>query len=90
MCIGYPIYKNTETKYYSIGEENYADLIKELKNAKRYIFMEYFIIEEGKMWNGILEILEQKAKEGLDVRLIYDDVGCINLLPYGYNLYLET
>ena len=87
--VGYPIYKNTETKYYDIGESNYADLIKELNNAKKFIFMEYFIIEEGQMWNGILEILERKAKEGVDVRLIYDDVGCINLLPYGYNLYLE-
>ena len=61
---GFPMYKNTEVKYYSVGEDNYEDLIKELKKAKRYIFMEYFIIEEGKMWNGILEILEQKAKEG--------------------------
>ena len=86
---GYPIYKNTEVKYYSIGEDNYEDLIKELKKAKKYIFMEYFIIEEGKMWNGILEILEQKAKEGLDVRLMYDDMGCISLLPYGYNKILE-
>ena len=86
---GFPMYKNTEVKYYSVGEDNYEDLIKELKKAKRYIFMEYFIIEEGKMWNGILEILEQKAKEGLDVRLMYDDMGCISLLPYGYDKVLE-
>lgn len=86
---GYPMYKNTEVKYYSLGEDNYEDLIKELKKAKRYIFMEYFIIEEGKMWDGILEILEQKAKEGLDVRLMYDDMGCISLLPYGYDKILE-
>lgn len=86
---GFPIYKNTEVKYYSVGEDNYADLIEELKKAKQYIFMEYFIIEEGKMWNGILEILEQKAKEGVDVRLMYDDVGCISLLPYGYDKVLE-
>ena len=86
---GYPMYKNTEVKYYSLGEDNYKDLIKELKKAKKYIFMEYFIIEEGKMWNGILDILEEKAKEGLDVRLMYDDVGCISLLPYGYDKILE-
>ena len=86
---GYPMNKNTEVKYYSVGEDNYEDLIKELKKAKRYIFMEYFIIEEGKMWDGILEILEQKAKEGLDVRLMYDDMGCISLLPYGYDKILE-
>ena len=86
---GFPIYKNTEVKYYKAGEDNYEDLIKELKKAKKYIFMEYFIIEEGKMWNSILEILEQKAKEGLDVRLMYDDMGCISLLPYGYDKELE-
>ena len=86
---GFPIYKNTEVKYYSIGEDNYKDLIKELKKAKKYIFMEYFIIEEGKMWNSILEILEQKVKEGVDVRLIYDDMGCISNLHYGYDKYLE-
>ncbi|MEG0855147.1 MAG: cardiolipin synthase [Terrisporobacter sp.] len=86
---GFPIYKNTEVKYYSLGEYNYEDLINELKKAKKYIFMEYFIIEEGKMWNGILEILEQKAKEGLDVRLMYDDMGCISLLPLGYDKKLE-
>ena len=74
---GYPMHKNTEVKYYSLGEDNYVDLIKELKKAKKYIFMEYFIIEEGQMWNGILEILEQKAKEGIDVRLMYDDNGCV-------------
>ena len=86
---GFPIYKNTEVKYYKSGEDNYEDLIKELKKAKKYIFMEYFIIEEGKMWNSILEILEQKAKEGIDVRLMYDDMGCISLLPYGYDKELE-
>lgn len=86
---GYPMYKNTEVKYYKVGEDNYKDLIEELKKAKKYIFMEYFIIEEGKMWNSILEILEQKAKEGLDVRLMYDDVGCVSLLPYGYDKIME-
>ncbi len=86
---GFPIHKNTEVKYYSVGEDNYEDLIKELKKAKKYIFMEYFIVEQGTMWNGILEILEQKANEGLDVRVMYDDVGCIALLPNGYDKTLE-
>ena len=85
----YPMHKNTEAKYFKIGEENYEALLKELKKAKKYIFMEYFIIEEGKMWNEILSILEEKAKEGLDVRLMYDDMGCLNLLPYGYDKILE-
>ena len=67
---------------YKSGEENFKDIVKELKAAKHYIFMEYFIIDEGEMWNTILDILEEKAKEGLDVRLIYDDMGCVSNLPY--------
>ena len=86
----FPIYKNTEVVYYKSGEEKFKDLVKELKAAKHYIFMEYFIIAEGEMWDTILEILEQKAKEGLDVRLIYDDVGCVSLLPYRYDKILES
>ena len=54
--------------------------MRELKKAEKFIFLEYFIIQEGKMFNSILEILEEKAKQGVDVRLIYDDVGCICLL----------
>ena len=53
-------------------------MIRELKAAKHNIFMEYFIIDEGDMWDTILDILEQKAQEGLDVRLIYDDMGCVS------------
>lgn len=89
QSVGYPVYKNTETKYYSIGEEYYESLLKALKNAKHFIFMEFFIVEEGFMWNQILEILEQKAQEGLDVRFMYDDVGCVSLLPYKYYEVLE-
>ena len=85
----YPVYKNTDSKYFRIGEEYYEALLSELKKAKHYIFLEYFIVEEGEMWNSILEILEQKAKEGLDVRFMYDDVGCVSLLPYKYYQKLE-
>jgi len=61
-----------------------------LKKAEKFIFLEYFIIEEGVMWNSILDILKQKAEEGVDVRVIYDDAGCIFKLPYGYNKKLES
>lgn len=79
-----PMYKNTTTRYLSPGEEFFEELKKELKKAKKYIFMEYFIIHEGVMWDSILEILEEKVKEGVDVRLIYDDMGCLQTLPYKY------
>lgn len=82
---GCPIYKNTITKYLSPGEDYFEVLIEELKLAKHYIFMEYFIVEEGIMWNTILDILAQKVKEGVDVRVMYDDAGTIQTLPYKYH-----
>ena len=59
-------------------------MVEELKKAQKYIYLEYFIIEEGIMWNTILDILEEKVKLGVDVRVMYDDVGCIFNLPSHY------
>ncbi len=61
-----------------------------MKKAKKIIFIEFFIIEKGKFWNSILEVLEQKVKEGVDVRIIYDDIGCAWTLPYHYDRFLES
>ena len=80
----YPVWKNTKVTYYPVGEDMFASMLEDLKKAEHYIFLEYFIIQEGLMWDWILEILEQKVKEGVDVRLIYDDVGCVSLLPFHY------
>ncbi|MBE7047377.1 MAG: cardiolipin synthase [Ruminococcaceae bacterium] len=87
---GFPIYNGTETKYLFSGEEKFEFLCQELKKAKNYIFLEYFIISEGKMWNTILDILKSKAKEGVIVRIIYDDMGCFLKLPKNYAAYLKT
>jgi cardiolipin synthase len=84
-----PIYKNTFTEYLPTGEITFERLKEELLKAEHYIFLEYFIIEEGIMWDSILEILKEKVKQGLEVRVIYDDVGCLFTLPYGYNKDLE-
>ncbi len=81
----YPVYKNTTVSYYSPGEEKLKALLEELNKAERYIFMEYFIIEEGIMWNSILDVLKRKAEQGVDVRLIYDDFGCLQTLLKGYH-----
>lgn len=86
----YPPYCNTFTEYLSIGEIKFERLKEELKKAKKFIFLEYFIIEEGIMWNSILDILKEKVKEGVDVRVIYDDAGCLLKLPYGYDKKLES
>ena len=80
-----PIYNNSYVEYLKIGEIFFEKLVEELKKAKEYIFLEYFIIHPGLMWNTILEILEQKVKEGVDVRVIYDDVGSIVTLPEAYH-----
>lgn len=86
---GCPIYKNTETVYFPLGDEAFPAMLEELKKAEKYIFLEYFIIGEGHMWSSILEILKEKAAAGLDVRVMYDDFGCITLLPTGYKQKLE-
>lgn len=85
-----PVYKNTFTKYLSPGEEYYKLLLEEIKKATNYIFMEYFIIQEGEMWNSILDVLREKVKEGVDVRIIYDDMGCLRTLPFKYDEKLRS
>lgn len=86
----FPPYKNQGSAYYPSGEEKFEHLVKELEKAEKFIFMEYFIIEEGKMWHRILEVLERKAKQGVDVRLIYDHMGCMLTLPTKYYEKLES
>ena len=85
----FPPYNNTSSEYLPIGEIKFEKLKEELKKAQKFIFLEYFIIEEGVMWNSILEILVEKAQSGVDVRLIYDDFGCLVTLPYKYYRKLE-
>lgn len=81
---GFPAYKDSKVDYYPSGEECFRIMVKELGKAKKYIYLEYFIIEEGIMWNTVLDILEEKVKAGVDVRVMYDDVGCIFNLPSHY------
>ncbi len=71
----------TQTKFFSIGEDFFEDYIKALNDAKDFIFIEYFIINNGIMWSTILDILKCKAKDGVDIRVLYDDLGTINYLP---------
>ncbi len=80
----FPVYQNTQTKYFPSGRAMLTDLLDDLRRAERYVFMEYFIIEEGIMWDSILEVLKEKAAAGVDVRIIYDDFGCLLTLPADY------
>lgn len=81
---GFPVYQKTSTQYYHVGEELYKAMKEDLARAEHFIFLEYFIIDDGEMWQGILDILEEKARIGVDVRLIYDDVGCVDTLPANF------
>ena len=74
----------TTSKYYRCGEEFFDEFLNELKNAKKYIFMEYFIVEDGYMWSEILNVLKSKVVEGVEVRFLYDDIGCLLTLPVNY------
>ncbi len=84
-----PVYQNTTSEYLTPGEQMYERLLDELKKAERYIFLEYFLIREGLMWDTILDILVNKVGQGVDVRVMYDDVGCLLTLPYGYDKQLK-
>ena len=86
---GCPPYTHTETKYFPLGDIAYPVMLEELQKAEKYIFLEYFIIGEGVMWDGILEILRHKAQTGLDVRVMYDDMGSFMTLSAGYARQLE-
>lgn len=82
---GFPVYEDSDAIYYPSGEQCFEAMLEDLKKAKEFIFLEYFIIEEGIMWNSILKILEDKVEEGVDVRVMYDDVGCAFVLPAHYD-----
>ncbi len=77
-------YGNTDIRYFPLGEKLFVSIVEDLKKAERFIFMEYFIIEGGLFWNTILEILKAKAANGVDVRVVYDDIGCMMTLPGNY------
>ncbi len=79
-----PIYQNTSVQYFPSGETYYEELLAQLKQAENFIFLEYFIVAEGRMWDSVLEILRQKAEEGVEVRFMYDGMCCLLLLPYRY------
>lgn len=84
-----PVYNNSTAEILPSGEVFFTQLVNELKKAEKFIFLEFFIIEEGIMWNTILATLADKAKKGVDVRLIYDDIGCLFKLPKNYYKKLE-
>ena len=82
--VGFPTYSNTTAQYFPLGDDKFPVLVEELKKAEKYIFMEYFIVQEGIMWDTVLAILEEKAAEGVEVRFMYDGTCSVSQLPYEY------
>ena len=78
------VYTNSSATFFATGEEYFKSLISDLRSAKSFIFLEYFIIDRGELWDEIHGILKEKAKEGVDIRLLYDDIGCMRTLPSRY------
>lgn len=86
---GYPLFRNTETVFLTPGEEFFSHFIEELEKAEKFIFLEFFILDDGYMWDKTFEILVRKASEGVDIRLMYDNIGSLFTLPDGFYKTLE-
>lgn len=86
----YPVFNNTGVTYFSTGESYFEQLTADLESAEKFIFLEYFIVATGRLWNRIHEILLKKIKAGVEVRLMYDDVGCFFKLPSGFDKQLRA
>ena len=76
---GFPIYNNTKVNYYGLGEDVLAAMLEDIRKAEKFIFMEYFIVSDGKVWSDILEVLTQKVKGGVAVKLLFDDFGTLRI-----------
>ena len=88
--MGYPTYLDGEVVYYPTGKELFAAMLESLREAKKFVLMEYFILAGGKMWRELLKLLLEKAEEGVQIKIIYDDFGSIFSLPPRYARYLES
>jgi len=86
----FPVYDETQAVYFPLGENKWIRLLEEIKKAKQFIFLEYFIINEGVMWDTVLELLAEKAEEGVEVRVMYDGTCAITSLPFSYPKKLEA
>ena len=84
------VYRGSTSKYFPLGEEMFESMLSDIASAKKYIFLEYFIIEDGEMWEKIHALLREKIAHGVEVRLIYDDIGCMKTLPAKYDKILSA
>ncbi len=87
--LGFPVCENTDAVYFELGDDAFPVMLAQMEKAKKFIFLEYFILDDGEMLSAIENVLERKAKEGVEVRLIYDDMGSVFSIPWGYAKKLE-
>ena len=83
------VYDRTDSQFFSSGESMWQQMLEDLRKAEKFIFLEYYIVEEGLMWNSILEILGEKVAQGVEVKMLYDDIGCMATLPGDYTIQLR-
>ena len=84
------VYDHTDSQFFANGEEMWQQMLEDLKRAEKFIFLEYYIVDEGLMWDSILEVLEEKAAQGIEVKMLYDDIGCMVTLPGDYTVHLRS
>jgi len=84
------VYGGTSSRVFSEGSALFSSMLEDLASAKKFIFLEYFIIDEGELWDGILDMLKRKVSEGVEVRVLYDDFGCFKTLPEDYDEQLRA
>nr|WP_303941947.1 cardiolipin synthase [Streptococcus infantis] len=84
------VYDQTDSQFFASGEEMWQQMLEDLKRAEKFIFLEYYIVEESLMWDSMLEILEEKAAQGVEVKMLYDDIGCMVTLPGDYTVHLRS
>lgn len=84
------VYEQTDSQFFANGEKMWQQMLEDLKRAEKFIFLEYYIIDEGLMWDSMLEVLEEKAAQGVEVKMLYDDIGCMVTLPGDYTVHLRS
>ena len=84
------VYDHTDSQFFANGEEMWQQMLEDLKRAEKFIFLEYYIVDEGLMWDSILEVLEEKVAQGVEVKMLYDDIGCMVTLPGDYTVHLRS
>lgn len=80
----FPIYKNSKVTYFPLGENKFEEMLKQMEKTEKFIYLEYFIVDEGYMWGRILKLLSDKAKQGVEIRMLYDGTCEFALLPHNY------